>query len=153
MVLKVILFLLMLAGWPLNADGRLDFSYLRAWIGRYPTDKTSKPQKSLFDLSDIQLPLKELLGKKDYKHLTNELSVETPIEMVSGFLIVKVCRQHCCPCDNAMIVINLENGAMHVGFYKGGERKSNTRWYSSDGDFYELPKEILDDFLQMHHPK
>src|SRR5207244_8034190 len=60
MVLKVILFLLMLGGWPLNAEGRLDFSYLRAWIGRYPTDKTSKPQKSLFDLSDIQLPLKEI---------------------------------------------------------------------------------------------
>jgi hypothetical protein len=152
--LRLILFLLILANWPLDATEKPDLSHLKTWVGKYPTDEESKPPKNLFHLPEIQNSLKKLLGKTDYKHLTEELSVETPIQIIRNFLVVKVCYPHCCPCDNAMLVINLDDTAFHAGFYERTDKqKFNTRWFSSTGDHLELPKEVLDIFLQTHETK
>jgi hypothetical protein len=123
---------------------------LRSWIGKYPTDK----EQNFFQLPEIKKPLKELLSSGDFQHLTKELILETPIENVKNYLLVEVSKEHCSPCDNAMLVINLENSEIWVGFYKYSKNKSVIRWFSSnDNDYYELPKEILDEFLYIHEAK
>ena len=99
--------------------------------------------------------MKELLSRSDFRHLTKELTLETPIECVTNYLIIEVSKEHCSPCDNAMVVINLQDGTLFVGFYKFNKGSSVIRWFSSkdDCDYYKLPKEILDEFLYMHSPK
>ena len=124
---------------------------LKSWIGKYPTDG----QKRFFQLPNIQNRLKELLNQNDIKHLTEELSVEAPVENVNGYLIIKVCREHWCPSDNALLAINLNNEGMHVGFYEHRGNKEIVRWFYSQPEdkLDDLPKEILDEFLYMHQPK
>jgi hypothetical protein len=144
-ILALVLFL---AAWSTTAQDK--WSGLTNWIGRYPMGE----KESFFKLPVIQSRLKDLLGKDDFKHLTEELTLETPIENVKNYLLIEVSKEHCSPCDNAMLVINLENSEMWVGFYKYSKNKSVIRWFSSnDDDYYELPKEILDEFLYMHEPK
>ena len=136
-----------------TAPAQTNLSHLKSWIGKYPTDQEAKPVRKFFNVPEIQGQLKRLLTKKDFSHLTQELEVQSPIELVRRFLVIKVCRAHWCPADNAMLVINLEDGVCYVGFYQNYENKSVTRWFSSKEEYTELPDEILDDFLHMHKPK
>lgn len=128
-----------------------NWNSLHNWIGRYPTDG----KKNFFKLPAIQNRLKNLLSKEDLKHLTDDLSIETPIENISGYLVVKISREHCSPCDNAMLALDLKNGAMYVGFYKHESHRQVIRWfYSQPQDKSDdLPKEIREEFLYMHEPK
>ncbi len=129
----VLLYLFALATFTTTAQTNLN--YLKNWAGKYSTNEKEKPVQEFFKLSEIQKGLKEILTKKDFQHLTKELAVQTPIELVKGFLVLKVCRPHCCPCDNAMLVINLDNSDFYAGFYEGYEHKSIIRWFSLLGEY------------------
>jgi hypothetical protein len=151
MNLRNIILILAVFGVAISATAQESWSGLTNWVGKYPT--TTK--ESFFRLPAIQNRLKSLLNKEDFKHLTAELSIETPIQNIKGYLVVKVSLEHCSPCDNAMLALNLKNGAMHVGFYKHESHREIVRWFYSQpqDDPDELPKEIQDEFLYMHEPK
>jgi hypothetical protein len=135
----------------ISATAQENWNDLTNWIGRYPTDG----KESFLKLSAIQNRLKDLLSKDDLKHLTDELSIETPIQNIKGYLIVEVSLEHCAPCDNATLAFNLKNGAMHVGFYKRESHREIVRWFYSQpqDESDDLPKEVQDEFLYMHEPK
>jgi hypothetical protein len=132
-----------------------DLNSLKSWTGKYPTDNEGKQPREFFKLPEIQKPLKELLSKRDFKHLTKELAVEKPIQLIKNYLVVEVCYPHYCPWDNAMLAINLESGGIHVGFYEHRGTKEVIRWFYSQSQDKpdEMPREILDEFLYMHSPK
>ncbi len=145
-----VLFLLVISSsavWGKDAN----WQFLKKWNGKYPTKEKTK--ENFFEISLVNENIRELLSKKDFKHLTKELEVETPIETVGEYLLVMVCLSHCCPCDNAIVIIGLESKAIHIGFYEGYQNKSATSWFSNKGEYSELPKEILESFAAMHIPK
>lgn len=150
MNLRNIILTLAVFGMAFSATAQESWSGLTNWVGRYP----AIGKENFFKLPAIQNRLKDLLNKEDFKHLTDELSIETPIQNIKGYLIVEVSLEHCSPCDNALLALNLKSGAMHVGFYKH-DHKEIVRWFYSQpqDEPDELPKEIQDEFLYMHKPK
>ena len=53
-----------------------------------------------------------------------------------------------------MLVIDLKRKRFHVGFYCGYyQQKTTIEWISSEGEFYDLPKEIQDEFYYQHNVK
>jgi hypothetical protein len=147
---NVILFAVVFIG--LLCANAQDLNSLRSWIGKYPTYDKVKPQQKKIELPEIQKPLKQLLSSRDFKHLTKELSVESQIQLIKNYLVVDVCYPDCCPCDHAILAINLENSGIHVGFYEHRGTKEAIRWFNSqpEDNLDELPKEILDEFLPMY---
>ena|ERR1044071_3169063 len=145
----ILIFALLLTA--ISATAQENWNSLTNWIGKYPTDR----KESFLKLPAIQSRLRDLLSEEDLKHLTTELSVETPIENINGYLIAKVCQEHCSPCDNAMLALNLKNGAIHVGFYKHETHREIIRWFCSQSEDQsdDLSKEIQDEFLYMHELK
>jgi hypothetical protein len=125
---------------------------LAGWAGKYSHD-TDANGHTLFQVPVVQAALSRLLTKPELKRLTETYSVGSPIRMIQGFLVVPHCMPHCCPCEHAMLVIDLDRGAFHVGFYKHDAKKVTIQWISSEGEFQALPKEIQDEFYHGHNPK
>jgi hypothetical protein len=125
---------------------------LADWAGKYSHD-TDTHGHTLFQGPAVQTALSRLITKPDLKRLTETYSVGVPIRLIQGFLIIPHCMPHCCPCEHAMLVIDLARGAFHVGFYKHETKKVTIQWISSEGEFQALPKEIQDEFYYGHNPK
>jgi hypothetical protein len=125
---------------------------LDGWAGKYSHD-TDANGHTLFQVPAVQTALSHLLTKQDLERLTETYSVSAPVSLIQGFLIVPQCMPHCCPCEHAMLVIDLRRGAFHVGFYKHEAKKVTIQWFSSEGEFQALPKEIQDEFYYSHNPK
>jgi hypothetical protein len=125
---------------------------LENWTGKYSHD-TDTSGHTLFQVPAVQTGLSHLLTKQDLKRLTETYSVSAPVSLIQGFLVVPQCMPHCCPCEHAMLVIDLRRGVFHVGFYKRKSEKVTIQWFSSEGEFQTLPKEIQDEFYYSHHPK
>ena len=125
---------------------------LTDWVGKYSHD-TDVDGHTLFQVPAIQSALSRLLSKSEVKRLTETYSVGSQIRMIQGFLVVPQCMPHCCPCEHAMLVIDLSRGAFHIGFYKHDAKKVTIQWISSEGEFQALPKEIQDEFYHGHNPK
>jgi hypothetical protein len=125
---------------------------LAGWAGKYSHD-TDANGHTLFQVPAVHAALSHLLTKQDLKRLTETYSVSSPVSLIQGFLVVPQCMPHCCPCEHAMLVIDLRRGAFHVGFYKHEAEKVTIQWFSSEGEFQALPKEIQDEFYYSHNPK
>jgi hypothetical protein len=123
-----------------------------AWAGKY-SHETDTNGHTLFQVPAVQAALSHLLTKQDLKRLTETYSVSSPVSLIQGFLIVPQCMPHCCPCEHAMLVIDLRRGVFHVGFYRRESEKVTIQWFSSEGEFQTLPKEIQDEFYYGHNPK
>jgi hypothetical protein len=86
-----------------------------------------------------------LLDNDDFEKITKGDWLMTPIKLVSEHLVIDRCRPHACPTENAILAVNLHDGSMHVGFWNEDEQNSRKiRWFSTKGDYRDLPKEILD---------
>jgi hypothetical protein len=125
---------------------------LDGWAGKYSHD-TDTNGRTLFQIPAVQAALSHLLTKQDLKRLTETYSVSAPVSLIQDFLIVPQCMPHCCPCEHAMLVIDLPRGVFRVGFYKRESEKVTIQWFSSEGEFQALPKEIQDEFYYSHNPK
>jgi hypothetical protein len=67
------------------------------------------------------------------------------IELVSNHLVINRCQPHECGSEKAILVVNLYDGSMHAGFWNEDEKNSRKiRWFSTKGNYKDLPKEILD---------
>jgi hypothetical protein len=145
--MKRIILLLAIASFVFPAEASLQ---LENWAGKYPVNED--PQfKSILLVPEVRHALTKMLSPAEKRLLTQEYSAMSQIDMIHGCLVVKVCRPHWCPSDNAMLVIDLQREQFHVGFYLHREHVT-VMWVSSEGDIHDLPKEIQDAFYYMHHP-
>jgi hypothetical protein len=122
------------------------------WAGKYPMNDDPS-FKNLFEVPEIRKSLKELLSGADWKLLTRTYAVMSPIEIDQEHLYAMVCKPHCCPCEHAMLVIDLKRTRFHVGFYEHREKKTTTRWISSAGDFEDIPRSVREEFYHRHVAK
>lgn len=121
-----------------------NLAYLRAWEGKYPTEKKGKVTRRFFSDAALRSSLSKLLSRDDLALLTKEYSVETPIVRAGDYLTVKVCRPHNCP-EQAAFAINLTTGVVYVRM----AIDENAKWFSSQGSESDLPqnvREYMEDF-------
>jgi hypothetical protein len=120
---------------------------LTNWARQYPDQR-------FFNATEVKKPLKKILTPDQWKRLTETYSTVVPIQLMSDYLVVKCFMPHDTPAESAMVVIDLKRGRFHVGFYHGYyQQKTTIEWISSEGEFFDLPKEIQDEFYYQHNVK
>lgn len=127
-----------------SAIAQTNLARLKAWEGKYPTEKKGKVTRRFFSDAALRSSLAKLLSPGDFALLTKEYSVETPIMLSGDYLTVKVCRPHNCP-EQAAFAINLTTGVVYVRMAIG----ENAKWFTSKGNESELPRNIreyMEDF-------
>jgi hypothetical protein len=125
---------------------------LTNWVGRYPFD-TDNQKHTIYQTPKVQAALKRLLTPEELKLLTSTYSECSPITRIQDYLVIGGCMPHCCPCEHAMLVIDLPHDWFHVGFYRHEAGKNTVKWISSAGEFQDLPKEVQEEFYFGHNPK
>ena len=125
---------------------------LTNWVGRYPSSN-DRGFQNVFEVPAVKKALKKMLTHSEWKLLTDTNAVTSPIQLIQDCLVVECCKPHCCPCEHAMLVIDLRHERFHVGFYRYSQDKTAIKWISSQGEFYDLPKEIQDEFYYGHNTK
>ena len=127
-----------------SAAAQTNLAHLKAWEGKYPTEKKGRVTRRFFSDPAIGSSLAKLLSPGDLALLTKEYSVETPIMLSGDYLTVKVCRPHNCP-EQAAFAINLATGGVYVRMAIDEDAK----WFSSKGSESDLPRnvrEYMEDF-------
>ena len=122
-----------------SAIAQTNLAHLKAWEGKYPTEKKGRVTRRFFSDAALRSSLGKLLSPKDFALLTKEYSVETPIMLAGDYLTVKVCRPHNCP-EQAAFAINLATGVLYVRMAIDEDAK----WFSSKGNESDLPRNIRD---------
>ena len=122
-----------------SAIAQTNLARLKAWEGKYPTEKKGRITRRFFSDAAIRNSLARLLSPRDFALLTREYSVETPIMRAGDYLTVKVCRPHLCP-EQAAFAINLTTGVVHVRM----AIDENAKWFSSKGNESDLPRNVRD---------
>ena len=126
------------------AIAQTNLTHLKAWEGKYPTEKKGRITRRFFSDAALRSSLSKLLSREDFALLTKEYSVETPIMRTGDYLTVKVCRPHLCP-EQAALAINLTTGVVYVRM----AIDENAKWFSSKGNESDLPqniREYMEDF-------
>jgi hypothetical protein len=121
-----------------GAQERLD--HLKGWVGKYPTYNDTKPHREFLKLPEVRQRLLKLVSKKDYRFITVTCGKEVPIEQIEDYLIIRKCHSNYCLRGTALIILNIRDGGMHVAI--NGEGDSAPRWFSSSGNYRELPFEV-----------
>ena len=127
-----------------SAIAQTNLARLKAWEGKYPTEKKGRVTRRFFSDPAIRTSLTRLLSRNDFTLLTKEYSVETPILGHGDYLTVKVCRPHNCP-EQAAFAINLATGVVYVRM----AIDENAKWFSSKGSESDVPqniREYMEDF-------
>jgi hypothetical protein len=139
----------------LPAQGALSkgkFDYLKSWAEKYPSGDidtkagaNQKAARSFFADPAIRQALSQLLNKRDYKLLTSEYQVETPIKLKGEYICTKNCRPHNCGSENAAMAFDLRDGSVYVMMFDSDHQ----RWFASKGKYTNLPqfvKSYMTDF-------
>ena len=127
-----------------SAIAQTNLAHLKAWEGKYPTEKKGRVTRRFFSDAALRNSLSKLLSRDDFALLTKEYSVETPIMRAGDYLTVKVCRPHNCP-EQAAFAINLTTGVVYVRM----AIDENAKWFNSKGSQTDLPRnlrEYMEDF-------
>ena len=122
-----------------SAIAQTNLARLRAWEGKYPTEKKGRITRRFFSDAAIRNSLARLLSPGDFALLTKEYSVETPIMRAGDYLTVKVCKPHLCP-EQAAFAINLTTGVVYVRM----AIDESAKWFSSKGNESDLPRNVRD---------
>jgi hypothetical protein len=120
------------------AQGKLD--YLNTWVGMFPTYNDRRPRQQFLKLPVIQRGLKKLLSEADYRFVTKTCRKEVPIERIENYLIVRRCHSYACAYGAMTLVINLDDGAMHIAILDEDDQEQ--RWFSTNNKQGELPFEV-----------
>lgn len=91
---------------------------LQSYVGKYPS--------ALFkEVPSVTRRLRTVLGA-NYSFFMARMQTEMPIENVEGCLVAVGCMAHSCGSEDAVMVINLDNGKMHCAIrsnkFNGGYR-------------------------------
>jgi hypothetical protein len=117
---------------------------LKAWEGKYPTEKKGRVTRRFFNEPEVRTSLAKLLTKEDFDLLTKEYAVETPVMLSGDYLTVKVCKPHMC-FEWGAFAINLATGVIYVRM----ATDESSKWFSSKGNQSDLPRsvrEYMEDF-------
>ena len=91
---------------------------LQSYAGRYPS-------ALLKEVPSVKSRLRTVLGG-NYIFFVSRMQTEMPIEYVEGCLVAVGCKAHSCGSEDAVMVINLNNGKMHCAIrsnkFNGGYR-------------------------------
>src|SRR5262249_40441252 len=116
---------------------------LRKWIGKGPFDseylkqEDRPPSKNFFEVPQIRQSLMKLLKKEDFEKLTLTDWNPRPIELITDYLVVTMCKAHACPDEHVILAINMQSGSMHIGFWEKNNVLSSgkERWFSTKGNY------------------
>ena len=122
-----------------SAIAQNNLARLKAWEGKYPTEKKGRVTRRFFSEPEVRTPLAKLLSKEDFDLLTKEYAVETPVMLSGDYLTVKVCKPHMC-FENAAFAINLATGVIYVRM----ANDESAKWFSSKGPESDLPRNVRD---------
>ena len=144
---------------PLKRSGPMSISQsnldsLKKWAGKYPIllegfkgirEEERLPSKSFFELPYIREGLINLPADDFNKIAGKKGWLMVPIKLISDYLVVERYREHSAASENVILAVSLYDGSMHVGFWNEDEKDSRKiRWFSTKGNYKDLPKEILD---------
>jgi hypothetical protein len=137
--LSVVLILITLCS---NGMAQGKYESLKTWDGQYPTYNKS-PHK-FFDLPEVRQPLRKLLPPRVYFLLIKGHTKEGPIKIVGNYLKAIVCGSpKSYGCDSiTMLVIDLNDGSMYVGF---DLHSPQPKYFATKGKFTGLPQDIQDE--------
>lgn len=127
-----------------------DLSSLEEWAGRYPTQSFGNENNpNFFAVPQIERRLRHILSKADFKKVTLEYIVESPIELLDNYLLIHRCRPHECG-ENASIAVGLRDGSIFAVLTGSPNRESSSnkkRCFATNSDFAKLPENIQKRFL------
>jgi len=112
---------------------------LSDWIGKTPLVPNVTPRQGVYTSPEIRPTLIALLGQKYYRRLVNDYYVMAPIELIDGYLVAQMCRQHFCSQDASFMAVNLTSGDIHVAFWHSG----TIEWFHTTGMAKDLPNNVL----------
>ena len=121
--------------WAQTADG---------WVGRYAFDKDSAG-RTFFEIPPVKNAL-DKLTKEEREEVTTLNSVFIPITQIGHCLISRGCRPHECPRNYSVVIIDLRNGVVHFGIRRTKENHRENLWISTEGNYYDLPKDVQEAF-------
>jgi hypothetical protein len=137
---SLVIAFLLIGYFPVTLMAQGKFRHLKDWVGKYPTFNDTKPHKEFLKLPVIQKSLLHLLPSNDYRFLTKTCGKEVPIKMIGDFLIIRRCHHYACAYGSAVLLVNLQDGAMHIAIRN--EKDEEQRWFSTNGKYKELPFDV-----------
>jgi len=93
------------------------------YVNQYPNDL-------LKGEPDVKQRLQTLLGA-NYPSFIGRLQTQLPIENVKGILIARGCKAHECGSEEAILLITLSDGKLHVAIHSEHSREE-IRKFSED---------------------
>lgn len=142
-------FLLVVVFSCIAAEAAEEWGHMLLWVDKYPSDKIASNSFSLLAQPPLKSSLRKILPKAEIAAL-NRYDVEAPVHKVGEYLIINKCLPHNCPSDMAMLIIDVKNEKLWVGFFSREEESVSTRWYGTNDDYSVLPDEIKKEFLSRH---
>lgn len=112
---------------------------LDTWVGKTPLIPGSKPRQGIYTSPELRPRLIALLGRKYYRRLVYDYYVMSPMEIVDGYLIAEMCKQHACPSSASFMAVNLTHGDIHVAFWRSGY----VEWFHTRGKATDLPYNVV----------
>lgn len=134
---------------PVFAQRKGKFDHLKTWANETSTRFQGKREISFFMLPEIRQPLLKLLGRQRFTRLRATFELESPIEIISGYLVLEGWQRHTAPpgyknfaepYQHAVVAVGLDNGSIHVGIRNHGKQE----WYSTKGTYTGLVFNIRD---------
>jgi hypothetical protein len=86
------------------------------YVNKYPNDLLKAEP-------EVKQRLHALLGR-EYGRFVERLQTQTPMENIKGILTGRGCKAHLCGSEEAVLLINLSDGKLHVAIHSeaSGER-------------------------------
>lgn len=149
---RKLLFLIVLSGLlvgPVSAQRKGKFDHLKSWANGSSTRLEGKREISFFMLPEIRRPLLKLLGRERLTRLRATFELESPIEIISGYLVLEGWQRPTAPpgyknfaepYQHAVVAVGLNDGSIHVGIRNHGKQE----WYSTKGKYTDLVFYIRD---------
>jgi hypothetical protein len=110
-----------------------DLENLKVFVGKYTFNSDGK----IFEVLWVKNKLKIMLGEK-YKAFIDYIGTQPPISINKNILIIEGCFPHSCGTLEAILAINLNDGAFHVCLHE------NNAWNLFTENVDRIPKDIYE---------
>jgi predicted aspartyl protease len=108
---------------------------MRAWVGKYPIDRLQG--LTFLERPAVQILINAALGSDAVSQM-KEMSVVTPIEESSGWLIARGCQPHLCVDGQWLVAINLVN--LEIRACLARVDSSTVRFGASGRSYIDVPR-------------
>lgn len=147
--LPVLLLMVLSLALPSIVVARDDLAHLATLEGQYPSD--GKP--SFFEVPLVKQAFTRLVPAKLHKVIPQQLGVETPNQVLDGYLTVSGCKAHDCPSQSYLALANLQTGALWFFYYNAALGKSGnqaTRCFADQPQVSALPSSVQRQVALLH---